>query len=168
MFEDVMKIEIAGAAPLLLLVLCGTSTWAQGVIGAEPQKSADTNAIRVIRDPHTAMRWLLKRDPTRPSGPGRMVLLGQQEVTEPQCASVTQGNVETYQKIPNPVIRNGDRLVVEENTAVVTARLAAIALGSAIEGTGLRVRLLIGGKVVRAVAIGPGRAAFAASAGRPR
>jgi hypothetical protein len=167
MFEDVMKIEIAGAAPLLLLVLCGTSTWAQGVIGAEPQKSADTNAIRVIRDPHTAMRWLLKRDPTRPSGPGRMVLLGQQEVTKAQFASATNENAAMYQSIPANVIRTGDRLVMEENTANVTARLEATALGSAIKGAAFRVRLSIGGKIVRAVAIGPGRAAFAANAGRP-
>ena len=61
-----------------------------------------------------------------------------------------------------PVIRAGDRLIVEEHTAVVEARLEAVALGPAASGSPFQVRLTIGGKVVRAVALGPGRAAFAA------
>jgi len=60
-----------------------------------------------------------------------------------------------------PVIRAGDRLIVEEKTAVAEVRLEAVALGPAGNGFPLLVRLKIGGRVVRAVALGPGRAAFA-------
>jgi flagella basal body P-ring formation protein FlgA len=61
-----------------------------------------------------------------------------------------------------PVIRAGERLIVEESTAVVDARLEAVALGPAAIGSPLNVKLAIGGKVVRAVALAPGRAAFQA------
>jgi flagella basal body P-ring formation protein FlgA len=59
-----------------------------------------------------------------------------------------------------PVIRAGDRLTVEEHTAVVDAVLEARALAAAAMGAALDVRLTIGGRVVRAVALGPGRAAL--------
>jgi flagella basal body P-ring formation protein FlgA len=60
------------------------------------------------------------------------------------------------------VIRGGDRVILEEHTPVVDARLEAIALAPAREGGTLRVRLKIGGGIVEAVALGPGRVAFAA------
>lgn len=66
-----------------------------------------------------------------------------------------------YPAQPLPVIRTGDRLIVEENTALVEARLEAVALGPAQPGSSFNVRLVAGGKIVRAVALGPGRAAFA-------
>jgi hypothetical protein len=59
------------------------------------------------------------------------------------------------------VIHTADRLIVQEDTALVVARLEAVALGPALSGSSLKVRLLIGGSVVRAVALGPGRAVFA-------
>jgi flagella basal body P-ring formation protein FlgA len=59
------------------------------------------------------------------------------------------------------VIHPGDRVVVEEHTATVEARLEAIALEAAAIGSPVNARLKIGGKVVRAVAIAPGRAALA-------
>jgi flagella basal body P-ring formation protein FlgA len=66
--------------------------------------------------------------------------------------------------LTRPVIRAGDRLVVEENTAVIEARLEAVALGPAALGSSFDVRLKLGGKVARAVALAPGRAAFQAHA----
>jgi hypothetical protein len=64
-----------------------------------------------------------------------------------------------------PVIRVGDRLIVEEHTAVVDAVLEARALNPAAVGAPLDVRLTIGGNVVRVVALGSGRAALVAEAG---
>ena len=55
-------------------------------------------------------------------------------------------------------------MVVEEHTAVVDARLEAVALGPAAIGSPFEVRLKIGGKVVRVVALAPGRAALAPQA----
>jgi hypothetical protein len=117
---------------------------------------AQGEIVREIDDPHTGGRWLLTRDPVHPAGPGRLVLVAR---FRPEYRPIQPG-VEP----PRPVIHAGDRLVVEENTAVIEARLEAVALGPAVVGSPLDVRLKIGGKVVRAVALGPGRAAFLAEA----
>jgi hypothetical protein len=163
-----MKIEMAKTALLMLMMTCcAVSGWAQGVVASGTQNTPDTYVVRVILDPHTAMRWLLERDPARPGGPRRMVLLSRQEGSEPELAGIANRIAKINRSIQQPVIRSGDRLVVEENSAVAEARLEAVALGSAVEGAEFRARLAIGGKILRAVALGPGRAAFAVSAGRP-
>jgi hypothetical protein len=160
-----MKIGRTKFAQLSLMIAGSTLAIAQGRVVKAPEKPAQTNVIRVIRDPHTAMRWLLEREPSRPGGPGRMVLVGPEENSEP--ASEMSSASGTTSNPPSPVIRGGDRVVVEEKSLLVEARLEGIALGSAVEGAEFRVRLTIGGKVLRAVALGPGRAAFAAIAERP-
>lgn len=112
--------------------------------------------VREIDDPHTGARWLLMRDPSHPGGPGRLLLAGGfrpgYRRNLPEAAP------------PRPVIHAGDRLIVEENTPLVESRLEGTALGPASPGLPLDVRLTIGGRVERVVAIGPGRAAFQAEA----
>jgi hypothetical protein len=54
-----------------------------------------------------------------------------------------------------PLIRPGDRLLVEENTAVAHAVLEAVALGPAAVGSGIQVRFKIGGRVACGVAMSP-------------
>jgi len=122
------------------------------------------HVVRVIDDPHSGERWLLLRNLTTPAGPGRMVLESnrQGEMGQSQPRVGVSGTRPI--SIP-PVIRAGDRLVVEEDSARVEVRLEAVALGPAASGSNLDVRLKIGGKVVRAVALGPGRAAFAPEGG---
>ena len=106
---------------------------------------------REIDDPHLGNRWLLMRDPNRPGGPGILFQAAAGQIAAPaQTKSVVL-----------PVIRVGDRLIVEENTQLVEARLEAVALSPAQPGSAFNVRLVAGGKIVRAVALGPGRAAFA-------
>ena len=51
--------------------------------------------------------------------------------------------------------------MVEEHTAVADVRLEAVALEPAVKGAHFKARLKIGGKVVRVVAVSPGRASFA-------
>jgi hypothetical protein len=69
---------------------------------------------------------------------------------------------------PRPVIHQGDLLIVEEHTAVVDASLQAVAMGQAVVGAWLNVRLKLGGKVLQVVALGAGRAALQAEpGGRP-
>ena len=162
-----MKIEWAKAAlPTLLTVLSATAAQAQSVAAQQMQ----TQTMRVIRDPHTAMQWLLETDPARPGGPGRLVLLDKQKSSQRESVDIVKGIVEEIaksgQKLSSAVIRSGDRLIVEENSDIVEARLEAVALNSAIEGAELRVRLAIGGKILQAIAIGPGRAVIGANAGR--
>ena len=118
------------------------------------------HALREIDDRHTGIRWLLTQDPGHPAGPGRLV---------PGQASSFAGSQLTSAPSARllPAILTGDRLIVEESTARVDARLEAVALGSAQVGSHFNVRLLIGGKVVRVVALGPGRAALVPQT-RPR
>ena len=65
----------------------------------------------------------------------------------------------------SPVIRAGDRLILEETTPTVEARFEAVALGPARLGVPLKVRLMLGGQVIDAVALGSGRVAFASAKG---
>jgi hypothetical protein len=108
--------------------------------------------VREIDDPHTGDRWLLMNDDSHPAGP-RLLRL------------VSAVRVESRKRAPEPaiplaIIHAGDRVIVEENTPVVEARLEAIALSQANAGSAFNVRLVLGGRVVQAVAVGPGRAVF--------
>jgi len=89
------------------------------------------------------------RDPARPGGPGALVAEGSIPGNAWLKGAVAQSH---------PVIRAGDRLMVEESSAVFDLRLEGIALSPAALGAPLRVRLVVSGKVVRAVALGPGHA----------
>jgi hypothetical protein len=108
--------------------------------------------VREIDDPHTGTRWLLMRDLSHPGGPGRLV-----PAANPR--SEARPNEPVAEPV-RPVIRAGDRLVVEEDTAVVSSRLEAVALGPATIGSSFDARLKIGGRVVRVLALATGRAAF--------
>lgn len=114
--------------------------------------------VREIDDPHTGDRWLLERNGRYPGGPGRLVRIAA------DCSACGGASGRVAKKAsegrPIPVIRAGDRLIVTEHTAVVDAVLEARALNPAMAGSALNVRLTIGGNVVRAVALAPGRAAL--------
>ena len=120
--------------------------------------------IREIDDPSSGQRWLLVRDDAHASGPGLLLLAGGGR--DLNRAGPVAGGAQVPVQIPvqaaadPPVIRSGDRVQVEEHSATVDARLEAVALTPAWPGTAFNARLAIGGKVVRAVAVGPGRAAF--------
>jgi len=135
-----------------------------GLVSASGQSSLEV--VREIEDPPLGTRWLLLRDGGHPGGPGRMVLATDER--KPSGGGLPKGPPETTGRIPRPAIRAGDLLVVERSTAIVEARLEAIALEPAAIGGRFHARLRIGGKVVRAVALGEGRAAFEQEAeGRP-
>jgi len=138
--------------------------------------------IREIHDPHSEECWLLVRDWSRPGGPGRLVL--QPGPAHSRTAANASGRMggrndgldapaRTAPDRPEgglapPEIHPGDRLIVEEHTPVVEARLSAIAFAPAAAGAKLQARLDIGGKVVLVVALGPGRARLAEeSEGKP-
>jgi len=127
------------------------------------EKQAREEIIREIDDPHTGDRWLLVRNGRFPGGPGRLVLAADHRNATGASGSVA-GQPDEAQLIP--VIHTGDRLIVEEHTAIVDAVLEARALNSATAGAQLNVRLTIGGNVLRVMALGPGRAAFIAETGK--
>lgn len=130
--------------------------------------------VRELNDPHTGRRWLLYRDLSYPGGPGRLVEAAferqsadlapsdlAQSVLAPSALAQPAGEPGALDASPSPVIHLGDRVILEESTPVVEARLEATALGPALTGSRLRVRLRIGGLTVSAVALGPGRVALA-------
>jgi hypothetical protein len=124
----------------------------------EGELEPDGQVLRQIEDSSTGDLWLLVRDQSRSAGPGRLVLTRQGTKTQ---RALSGGPTQPLSAAARPVIRTGDALTVEEHTAVVDARLEAVALEPAVKGALLKARLKIGGKVVRVVAISPGRASFA-------
>ena len=130
---------------------------------ASSQGQAQREIVREIDDPHTGDRWLLMRDLRFPGGPGRLVLAAAHR-NATGASGRAAGQPDEAQLIP--VIHAGDRLIVEEHTAIVDAVLEARALNPATAGAQLDVRLTIGGNVLRVMALGPGRAAFIAETGK--
>lgn len=121
--------------------------------------SVTPGVFRVIDDRATGGRWLLARDPDHPSGPGRLILVNDRsEVTGRQTVFAP---AEQNSLIQPPVIHPGDRIVVYEETAIVESRLEATALAAARAGANFRAQLKIGGHVVQAIAVAPGRARLA-------
>jgi hypothetical protein len=140
------------------------------VVGQQPGRlSGDVlrqPVLRQIDDPGAHGIWLLTRDPVHPAGPGRMVWVPDRVRLEEGAGSAAAAVLrEPAQTAIKPVILAGDRVVVEEETPVVDARLAATALNPAPAGMGFNARLEIGGQVVRAIAVGPGLAQLAPETG---
>jgi len=123
----------------------------------------EDRVVREIRDPDSGACWLLVRDGAHPAGPGRLMLsewapiLQSRNPGENRQPGSSQAAESSYAS-PVPVIHAGERLMVEEHTPIVEAHLEAVALGPAAIGEEFEVRLRMGGKVVRAVALGLGRA----------
>jgi hypothetical protein len=114
--------------------------------------------LRQIEDSSTGDLWLLIRDRSHPGRPARMVLARQGMNTQ---RALSGGRAQSLSAGVQPAIRTGDALTVEEHTAVVDAQLEAVALEPAAKGAYFKARLKLGGKVVRVVAVSPGRASFA-------
>jgi hypothetical protein len=127
------------------------------------QSSGRGEIIREIDDASTGDRWLLERNEQNPGGPGRLVRVAAHPGAHGGASA--RAADQTGEAQPLPIIHAGDRLIVEEHTAVVDAVLEARALNPAAQGSTLEVRLTIGGNVVRAVALAPGRAALQPQAG---
>ncbi|HEV2486417.1 MAG TPA: hypothetical protein VGT08_12865 [Terracidiphilus sp.] len=158
----------AWALAVLVQVAGGAQTSAQtrqsSLASVQTEQSVASIVFREIYDPNSGDHWLLIHDPIRPGGPGRMVLASIASVKAGQPGpdgAIPAGLRQVNRAQPLPVIHSGDRVIAEENTARVNARLEAVALGPAVSGSPLNVRLTIGSNVVRAVALGPGRVSFA-------
>ena len=173
------RIEVGGVLGLLCAAAAGSGqslpglpplpldrgsavTWSTaGMI--DPQSIPADRIVQVIEDRSLGNRWLLCRASEHPGGPGRLVLIasnrrkGISSMTS-QAAFVLPAALPAAAR---PVIRSGERLVIEEDGAMVSARLTAFALESVLAGSAFYARLEIGGQVVRAVAVSAGKAAFA-------
>lgn len=136
------------------------SAGSQALISTPAQASVVSGEIiREIDDPHTGYSWLLERDPSHPGGPGLLRLDSAARGGQMNARFGTQGGAQCV--APAPVIHIGDRVIVEEHTRIVDSRLEAVALNPAAIGFPFKVRLAIGGRTMRAVALAPGRAVLA-------
>ncbi len=142
-----MKKWVRAAARIGLATLAAAS---------HAQQRTAAAVLRRIDDPGARGSWLLTRNPVHPAGPGRLIWMPDDASPPSKLDS---------RPVAAPVIRAGERLVVEERTPVADAWLEATALEPAQAGAVLRVRLEMGGGVVRAIALGPGRAQFATATG---
>jgi hypothetical protein len=131
--------------------------------GFAPGELVPGEIVREIDDPHNGDRWLLVRNAETPSGPGRLVRIAAHSNESGGTAGLAAHAPE--ETVQLPVIHAGDRLTVEEHTARVDATLEARALAPAAVGGSLDVRLTIGGRVARVVALGAGHAAFQTETG---
>ncbi len=118
--------------------------------------------VRVIEDPNLGDHWLLCRSLDHPGGPGRLLQVAANRVARMNKLAGSARAVEAvaFNDAAMPAIRAGDWVVVEENSAVAQARLGAVALESATIGSAFHARMEIGGRVLRVVAVGSGRAVF--------
>jgi hypothetical protein len=138
-------------------VLLGASSIAAGQAAANaPLPVASRQAPRILRelrDPATGAHWLVLSNDETPAGPGRLV---------PATAARRDRELRASNERTAPVgvIQPGDRVVIEEHTPAADAYLEATAVDQAPAGRCFRARMKIGGKVVRAVALAPGRAAL--------
>ncbi|MGA2250431.1 hypothetical protein [Terracidiphilus sp.] len=131
-------LRVAGLAATAAVLTCELA--AQG--GA-----AGGRIVSEITDPGTGARWVLMRDVEHPAAPAYWLLA---EAGKQRAAGAGAKATER-----NLVIRAGDKIVVEEQTAVMSAWLEATALTSAGSGGELRARLAIGGRVMAVRAIAP-------------
>lgn len=118
---------------------------------------APSGVVREIDDQPCGTRWLLLRDERNPGGPGRLVPV--QRLAGGTRGKVTSGAAGLSRSPAlRPLIRAGDRIIIEQETPQVSGRLWAIALGPALAGRRFPARLEIGGWVVQALALAPGQA----------
>ena len=141
---------------------------------ATPAAAPTGRVVRTIEDPGTGARWLLICDANDPGGPGRLIA-GKNTGTFANTGSLATGVEPGRNRVHDSTmvhgsaiaaaVRSGDLLIVEEHTATAEAYREAVAQGTAAVGSLVNVRLKAGGKVVRAVVLGPGRAALAPAVG---
>lgn len=147
---------VAAAAPEKAGLGQGTDTAAGQPAAGVIVKIDQQVVVREVDDPHSGERWILVPALDHSAGPGRWIA----RPAAPDGASGPAGPA-LVKAAAKPVIRAGDGIRVEEHTAFVDATLEALAMGDAAAGATLRVKLKAGGHVVRAVALGPGRAKLA-------
>lgn len=143
----------------IALVVVLLSAAASAVWGQETCSGCTSNRwqpVRGLEDDATGTKWLLERDTAHPGAPGRL-----RRITIAGRLVAGTGALNLLAAVASPVIRSGDRVVVEEETRVLSARLDAVALAPARPNEHFKARLALGGKTVDVIALASGRAKLA-------
>lgn len=168
------SVVLVGMSLACMMALCG---WSQPNTDTAPKQPAACStlinplssvptryrAVRAIEDRGTRQQWLLLKDLSHPTTPGLLVraLRYRSRLQPTEFDSCSSGSVKRFFL---PVIHVGDPIIVSEHTPVSDGQLEATALEAAAEGEPLKVRLKIGGQILRAIASAPGRATRIAEA----
>ncbi len=168
------------ALAALLIWAGGQPAWAQSGAGddmvSSPANSAAVQeAVKEIDDPAIGDRWLLVKDAGHPGGPGRLVKVSGmgdaleadatakpvKEVRRKQSATVAMPGATAIVPPKKVIVHGGQRIVVEQNSPVLTARFEAVALEPAVKGQRIEARLGFNKRRVWVIVLGPGRAELA-------
>jgi hypothetical protein len=175
--DDKTRRRIGKGILMLLMLATSAPVMAQKVIPSAcgPEKVDPTlidhgiektkrqrKMFREITDSNSGARWILWSDPAHPGGPGYLAPAPLEAGTEALKNRTDRSDLNLA--IAAPCIHVGDKIVVEEHTAEADISLEAVAMEPAGMGSPFQARLKIGGKVVRAVALAPGRATLAPAA----
>ncbi len=139
-------LRVAGLTVMTAVLVCGLTAQRSAAGG----RIVNERIVSERTDPGTGARWMLMRDTEHPAAPAHWLLV---EAGRERAAGA--GAAAPGEKL---MIYAGDRIVVEEQTSVMSAWLEATALTSAGTGGELRARLAIGGRVLAVRAIGPATA----------
>ena len=167
-----VTLMFVGFTFLLGSVCCADQAKTSGLNGASnanesarPKARCETpyRAIRLIEDPSTHLRWMLLKDLRHPTAPAMLVPVPNSSACIVHDGE-DRGAVESifFRPPAVPVIRGGEKLIVEEHSSAADAQLEGTALGPAAMGEAFRVRLKKSGKILSVVADGPGRATMLA------
>lgn len=142
---------------LAVALLSAASALALSQESAVQNEPTKWKQVRVVNDAATGTRWLLERDTATPGAPGRMRQIAAGRAVAGYGAALLAAAVAA------PIMRAGDRVVVEDSAEKVTARLEGTVLEPARAGALVKVRLAAGGQTVTARALAPGRATLVAA-----
>lgn len=155
---------------VLLALLCPNAI-VQGAVAPAGRPNPDPKTrnlqnersiFREIVDASNGLRWVVLRDDGHSGRPGRLVPAKPED--EVRSSAGSAGGGAFLPAVAMPCIHAGDRVLVEEHTAAADGYLEAVAMEPAVPGSVLRLRLKIGGRIVRAVAVAPGKAELAVAA----
>jgi hypothetical protein len=133
--------RVAGLIAVGMALLCGI---------AAQEGFAGRQIVSERRDPATGARWVLMRDAEHLAAPAHWFLA--------EAGKERGAGAGVYSAERRLMIHSGDKIVVREQTAVLSAWFEATAMTSAENGGELRARLAIGGTVLAVRAIAPGTA----------
>jgi hypothetical protein len=165
------------ALPLLSVLLMAVLAPPAYCLRSDLSASAGSAGSREFFDPCLRSHWQLQTNPAHPEQPGRLVLVnpngahpGQPARAPGELVSPTshfvEGRINPAHAASPPIIRAGDRVIVNQQTRVLHAHLSAIALESATPGQRIRVRLAAGtpsarvldATIITVLATAPGQA----------